>query len=184
MNIEKPAMYQQKSNMPGSNQAAANNQIVNIRQATMEDIKLIVKWTVELHHHEDDGDLKMHPNFHANIQKWLGQELDNSNSLFLIAQANEIPIGFVFATSILNDNGFLAEPMKGVVHLLWVDKNYRKQNTAGILVEEIEKCFSSLGITYIECNYTSNNQLAQFFWDKKGYQQRSITARKVLNSKL
>ena len=153
---------------------------ITVRQAILEDLEQMTQWTLELHQHEDDGDLKMRPDFGSNLNKWLSQELTNANSLFLIAQSKGTPVGFIFANSVINDNGFLLDPLKGIVHLLWVVKDYRKQHVAAKLLDETEKCFSTININYVECNYTANNQLARKFWDKKGYIQRSITARKAL----
>ena len=61
-----------------------------------------------------------------------------------------------------------------------VGNEYRKKNIAEQLLNEVEKCFSSIGITYIECHYTAKNKLAQQFWDKNQYTQSSIMARKLL----
>lgn len=157
---------------------------IAIHQATIDDLDVIVHWSIELHRHEDDGDLAMHPDFELNIKKWLSLELNNGNSLFLIASINQQPVGFIFSTSVINDNGFLAAPLKGIVHLLWVDVEHRGRNIAAQLLSEIEKCLASIEVNYIECSYTANNQLAKYFWDNKGYHQRSITARKTLTSNL
>ena len=151
-----------------------------IEQVKQDDLDTILAWTIQLHHHEDDGELKSHANFEINLRKWLEQEITNPNSLFLVAKCNGLPVGFIAASSIINDNGFLDNPLKGEVNLLWVEDKYRKQKIAEQLLLETEKCLLSTGINYIECHYTSNNQLAKAFWDKKGYQQRAIIARKML----
>ena len=151
------------------------------RQATINDLDIITHYTFKLHQHEDDGIIAPHVDFLSNLKKWLSAELNNSRSLFLIAQQNAIPIGFIGATSILNDNGFLANPIKGVIQLLWVEDNYRKNRIAKNLVDEIEQCFRKIGIEYVECTYTVQNRLASSFWDKRGYEENSITARKFIS---
>jgi diamine N-acetyltransferase len=165
-------------------QAAKKNneaaKLLSIRLATPKDIDIITQWTIKLHQHENDGELKMHSNFNINLKKWLATELVNPNSLFLFAEFDNSPVGFIFSSSVINDNGFLASNMKGVIHLLWVEHSSRNRNIAGMLLNEVETCLSAIGISYIECNYTNHNNIAQSFWDKNGYKKASITARKIL----
>jgi len=151
-----------------------------IRQADKDDLANIVDWTIKLYQHEDDKTISPHKNFKNNLEHWIKQELSNSNSLFLLAEASGEPIGFIFATCVINDNGFLSKPMKGVIQLLWLDEYYRKQKMAKSLLEEMENCLTSIGVEYIECHYTCKNNLAKHFWDKNGYRQTSITAQKIL----
>jgi len=151
-----------------------------IRQATEEDLALLLKWTILLHSHEDDGEIETHPNFEKNLEKWLSSEITNSNCLCLIAEIDAKPKGFIFANSVINDNGFLAIPIKGIIHLLWVDLDCRKMKIAEKLVAAVEECFKSVGITLAECNYTSNNNLAKSFWESQNYRQSAVTARKLL----
>ena len=155
----------------------------DIYQASLDDINLICEWTLKLHQHEDDGRLEVNSNFDANIKKWLTQELNNLNSLVLIALVNNQPAGFIFSTSVINDNGFLAAPLKGIIHLLWVEPEFRQKNIAAKLLSEVENCLRTIGATYIECNYTANNNLAKTFWSKNNYFQSAITAKKILNDK-
>ncbi|MCW8878759.1 MAG: GNAT family N-acetyltransferase [Kangiellaceae bacterium] len=154
--------------------------MLEIRQANSKDIDLLATWTHALHLHEDDGNVPHHPNIKANLKKWLELEMDNKNGLFLIALEESEPIGFIFATSVVNDNGFLSNPLKGVIHLLWVNKEFRNQGVANALTEAIESCFSELSIGYIECSYTIKNQLAEKFWTRLNFRPYSVNARKLL----
>jgi ribosomal protein S18 acetylase RimI-like enzyme len=154
---------------------------IDIYQATLSDISLICDWTLKLHQHEDDGTLNVNNNFDKNIKHWLTQEINNQNSLALIALSNTKPAGFILSSSVINDNGFLESPLKGVVHLLWIDPLFRQQNIAAKLLSEVETCLREIGVTYIECNYTANNQLAKSFWKKNNYFESSITAKKIFD---
>ncbi len=154
--------------------------MLTFRQASEQDLEQITDWTLKLHHHEDDASLAVNEQFNQHLKQWLSLEIANPNYLFLIAEINQQPIGFIAATSVLNDNGFLRAPIKGVVQLIWVDTEYRQQNIASQLVDEVQKCFESIGITYIECSYTINNNEAQKFWQKKHFQPFSISARKLI----
>lgn len=163
-----------------------------IRTANIDDLELILKFTLKLHDHENDKIVATHDRFEKNLEKWLIAELSNPQSLFLVAIVNDIlpsnseidhsrTIGFVGATSIINDNGFLKDPIKGVINLLWVEEKYRKLNIAKSLIENIEECFKNIGINYFECTYTNNNQLARKFWNELGYQCHAVMARKISN---
>lgn len=154
--------------------------MLEIRQAHTKDLTLLTHWTYLLHCHEDDGVIATHPEFKSRLEEWLAAELTNSNGLFLVATIKNKPIGFIHATSIINDNGFLASPMKGMIHLLWIEPEFRQQQVAKTLTEATEACFKDLGIGYVECAFTVKNQLAESFWFKQGYLPYSTTARKVL----
>ena len=151
-----------------------------IRQAKIDDLPLLVEWTLKLHKHEDDGTLQTHPEFHTKITHWITLEIENPASLYLIAESNGNAIGFLGASQVLNDNGFLLEPTKGIIQLLWIEAEWRKSGVADGLVSEVESCFRNIGVRYVECTFTSSNQLAKNFWSKKAYQNFSISARKFL----
>jgi len=158
---------------------------INIREATQNDLDLIVQFTLSLHAHEDDGEITASEHFADNLSKWLLVEINNPQSLFLIAEKenskkNDSAVGFIGAASVINDNGFLTNPAKGLIQLLWVEEKSRKSKVAGNLVKEIEHCFKQVGIEYVECNYTCVNNLAEKFWDGLGYNKHSITARKFI----
>lgn len=158
--------------MPNSN--------IILREASESDLDIITQYTIKLHQHEDDNRIKPHQDFIVNLERWLSSELTNPRSLFLIATQDAVPVGFIGATSIINDNGFLASPMKGIIQLIWVEPDYRKQGLAELFVDEIEHCFKELGIEYVECSYTIKNVHAKHFWTKMNYEQNSITARKFM----
>ncbi|WP_444994896.1 GNAT family N-acetyltransferase [Aliikangiella sp. IMCC44359] len=151
-----------------------------IRQAVQQDLKLIVNWTIKLHQHEDDGVLPVSDDLSEKLTQWLTKEMQNPNCLFLVAEVNQQPIGFIMACSIINDNGFLKSQIKGLIQLLWVDEKYRKSTVGKSLVNEILTCFKEINISHVECSYTANNQLAKNFWQSIGFIESSMTARKVL----
>lgn len=151
-----------------------------IRQAMPDDLERITGWTIQLHHHEDDHCFEQHDNFNKNIEKWLKTEMENSNSLFLIAEFNKQPVGFIFGSARINDNGLLKNSITGVVQILWIDAHCRSQGIAKLLLKAISDCFTEIGIDYLECTYTLKNQLGRQFWQSQGFKETSATARKKL----
>jgi len=171
----------QLNNTITPSQSNSSSEILpQIREATIEDLDIITQYTLALNQHEDDRLIPAHQDFEHNLKNWLALELKNSQSLFLLAEKNNRAIGFIGASSVINDNGFLANPVKGLIQLLWVDNSVRRHNVAAKLVEEIELCFKQVGIEYIECSYTCINNVAKIFWDTLGYSGHSITARKFI----
>lgn len=150
------------------------------RQAQETDIDLLVNFTNLIHCHEDDGQIPTHQHFLKNLKKWLLIEIENPQSLIIIASKKAQPVGFILATTVVNDNGFLDYPLKGIIQLLWVEPKFRGGAIANELVTQVEVCFKENQIRYVECSYTVNNKLGANFWTKKGYLKNSITARKFL----
>ncbi len=153
---------------------------IDYRQAEETDIDSLVNFTQKIHHHEDDGKIPIHKNFLINLKTWLQTEINNPQSLIILACDEQRPIAFILATSVINDNGFLEHPIKGIIQLLWVEIDQRGKGIADNLVAQVEACFQDNQIPYIECSYTTNNSLGAQFWNKKGYLKSSITARKIL----
>jgi len=155
-----------------------------IRQATTDDLAQIVLFTHAIHIQEDDKSIPPHKNFLTNLEKWLLLELKNPLSLLLIAEIKNKSVGFISGSTVINDNGFLENPMKGIINLIWVEKEYRRKNIAQQLLINMEVCFKENSIALIEVSYTSKNMLAKKFWCSMDYDSYSITARKKLITKL
>jgi ribosomal protein S18 acetylase RimI-like enzyme len=161
----------------------SNSSQLLIRQAIKKDLKDLLHFSHAIHQHEDEQLLTMHPHFLERLKTWLLDMLNNPLALFLIAEYNKSTIGFIGGITHINDNGFLVEPSKGVIHLLWVEKNYRRHHIGQKLLMNMEACFKELGINITECSFTHQNKEAIVFWNKMGYNQHSITAIKVSQTK-
>ena len=155
---------------------------IELRQANSDDLEIIISFTHAIHLQEDDGKIPPHRNFTTNLKSWLALELENSLSLFLIAEVETKPVGFIGATTVINDNGFLENPTKGVINLIWVNKENRRKHLAKKLVSTIENCFLENSVNLIECSFTQSNLLANKFWSNAGYEVHSLTARKIISN--
>ncbi|MBV1910141.1 MAG: GNAT family N-acetyltransferase [Kangiellaceae bacterium] len=153
---------------------------MKIRQCDIKDLDIITEFTARLQKYENDGQLIYHPNFELNLKRWIEAEILSSNSLLLIAEVKGNPVGFIASSSSINDNGFLSDPIKGIVQLLWVEPHYRQQKFAKHLLENVETCFKELGINYVECSFTEKNKEVGSFWQANGYFSVAHTARKIL----
>jgi ribosomal protein S18 acetylase RimI-like enzyme len=153
---------------------------LNIRECSQQDLDIVTNYTLSLHQHENEKGIQAHPNLKTNIRKWLQSEIDSTNSLILIAETDGNPIGFVCATTTINDNGFIAQPLKGIIQLLWVEEPNRQKKVAEKLIATIELCLQEAGVSYVECTYVDGNLSAKHFWRNQGYQVTSLTCRKFL----
>ena len=154
---------------------------MKLRQATKSDLEQVFAWTLKIHQHEDDGSLNVHPEFETHLKAWIEEELGNRQCLYLLAETDDQQgLGFIGSHTVINDNGLLKDPLKGVIHLLWVDADYRNNGLAQTLVARVEDCFRELGVGYIECSYTACNQIGERFWAANGFQPVTITARKFI----
>ncbi len=155
---------------------------MNIRECSPDDLDTIIQYTLALHRHENETDLQPHPNLSDNLKKWLEAEIFSNNSLILIAEIDNKPVGFICAATVINDNGLIAQPLKGVIQLLWIEPAYRKQKLANELVKMVELCLQESGVTYVECSFVEGNSMAKNFWSEQGYQIAALTCRKFLKN--
>ncbi len=155
---------------------------MNIRECQLSDIDVITNFTLALYQHEKEPIIKPHPNLYENLRKWLTSEIKSDNSLLLLAEMKNKPLGFISASIEINDNGFVAQTTKGVIRILWVEPLQRNKKVADNLLNVAELCLKETGVHYIDCAYVSTNQLALNFWNNRGYTDISVTCRKVINT--
>lgn len=153
---------------------------MNIRECTPDDLDTVTQYTLALHYHENETGIQPHPDLTDNLKRWLEAEIFSNNSLILIAEIDNKPIGFICAATVINDNGLIAQPLKGVIQLLWIEPVYRKKKAAEELVKMVEICLQETGVTYVECSFVEGNSMAKNFWGNQGYQVSSMTCRKFL----
>lgn len=158
----------------------SNSNQISIRQATTDELSQLVAFTHAIHIQETEQASPTHKNFLTNLTKWLSQELENPLSLYLVAEENTNSIGFIGGTTVINDNGFLENPTKGVINLLWVEKEHRRKKIAEQLVLNMEACFKENAISQIEVSYTTQNELASHFWKSMGFENYSVTGQKII----
>jgi len=156
------------------------------REAIINDLPLILKWTEELMIHEalgDDLELPLTDNVSELIEDWLKNLISDNNSLIIIAMDNllNIPKGLIIGYLQLQPNEFTQFSMHGIIQMVWVEKEQREKGLARQLVVHMEDTFKNLQIPSCEIQYSSTNNGAKAFWDKLGYRAVSHNCRKFLN---
>jgi len=158
----------------------------SFREASINDLPLILKWTEQLMDHEalaDDLELPLTNNISELLQDWLKNLISDDNSLIIVAMDNilNIPQGLIIGYLQQQPNKFSQFTLHGVIQMVWVEKEHRKKGLAKQLVIHMEDTFKNLQIPYCEIQYSDSNKEAKAFWNKLNYQPVSHNCRKFLN---
>lgn len=159
----------------------------SFREATLEDLPLILKWTEELMAHEaldKSLELPFTENISEQIREWLKNLVTDNNSLIIIAvdEVLDTPKGLIIGYLQLQPNEFTIFNMHGIIQMVWVEKDQRQKGLAKQLVIHMEDTFKNLQIAYCDIQFSDNNMEAKAFWDKLGYRPVSHSCRKFLSN--
>ena len=158
----------------------------SFREANINDLPLILKWTEELMEHEaldKSIEISLNENISELVAEWLENLINDNNSLIIIAADSQTPakaLGLIIGYMQLQPNNFTIFNMHGVIQMVWVDKGTREKGLATQLVKHMEDTFKNMNIPYCELQYSDSNCEAAAFWKKSGYQTVSHTCRKML----
>ena len=159
----------------------------SFREASSEDLPLILKWTEELMEHESldqSIELPLVDNISELLEEWLKNLLEDNNALLILAIDESIQPetaqGLIIGYLQLQPNNFTKFTMHGIIQMVWVDQNQRKKGLASQLVRHMEDTFKNLDIPYCDIQYGNSNIEAEAFWKKAGYQKISQSCRKML----
>ena len=158
----------------------------SFREANINDLPLILKWTEELMDHEamdKSIEISLNENISELVSDWLKNLITDNNALIIIASDDSPPpskaLGIIIGYMQLQPNNFTVFNMHGVIQMVWVEKKFRKKGLATLLVKHMEDTFKNLKIPYCEIQYSDSNSEAEAFWEKSGYQKVSHSCRKV-----
>lgn len=160
----------------------------SFREATIDDLPLILKWTEQLMEHErldDNIELQLNNKINSLLEEWLKNLISDNNTLIIVASEEakdrDIPAGLIIGYLQLQPNNFTQYEFHGVIQMVWVEKQYRNSGLATQLLDYIEAIFKDMAIPYCEIQYSDSNSEAEAFWMKSGYQKVSHSCRKILN---
>jgi len=157
------------------------------REATLDDLPLILNWTEQLMDHEaldNSIELQLKPNIAEQLETWLKNLVTDNNSLIIIATDETIkphlPAGLIIGYLQPQPNEFTLFNMHGIIQMVWVEKDYRNKGIASLLVKHMEDTFQNLDVPYCEIQYSDSNTEAKAFWNKAGYKVVGHHSRKML----
>ncbi|HCC95612.1 MAG TPA: hypothetical protein DEQ26_15080 [Flavobacteriaceae bacterium] len=135
-----------------------------IRIATENDIAELKRMMIKLlqHHQEFNALYQIDLTYKHDIDDFFKGILEQQNIKVFVAEIENKLAGYIICSK------YFAIKSKGRIDSLYVDANYRNQNIASKLVEEAINFLNDQ--TYIELEFTAENQSAKGFWLKNGFQ--------------
>ena len=140
-----------------------------IRLATLQDTPQLKGLMIKLlQHHEEFNNLYEIDESHQNeILHFFNTIQSHKNIKVFVAEIESELAGYIICSKHIRPNYF-ALKSKGRIDSLYVNSSFRNQNLASKLVEEALRFLKEE--TYIELEFTAENQLARSFWLNKGFQ--------------
>lgn len=93
-------------------------------------------------------------------------DIDNENNILLVANQNETVLGFLYGYIEKANNN-----IQEVAHLgyIYVEKEYRNNKLATMLIDEFISQIKNKGIEFIEVKCFKNNEIANSLYTKYGF---------------
>jgi ribosomal protein S18 acetylase RimI-like enzyme len=102
------------------------------------------------------------------LREWLGQRLQDEDTLALTAKGGGKLVGFALAT--IQDHGPLLAPERiGYVSLIVVARESRGAGVGSALWHGMQEWFLAKGIRDIELYTEVGNELSTAFWERRGF---------------
>ena len=158
----------------------------SFREATLDDLPIILGWTESLMEHEALDtlfELELSSDISSQLKTWVRNLISDENTLIIIAidDSSNAPVGVIIGYLQQQPNAFTIYESHGVIQMVWVDVHRRQQGLAAKLVQSMEETFINLSIPYCEIQYSQSNKEAESFWHKVGFHVVSHTSRKFYN---
>ncbi len=155
------------------------------REATKEDIPLLIKWLELLINHtqtatNDPYISNLEPNYDEVHEPFFLNAIQNDKGKIYIFEEEGISKGFIYGSITAPFLEVSSITSIGQINICWVDEKYRKQGIASELVRCIEQWFQSRGIGYIDLHYLVGNMEAEESWKRMGYEPYRVASRKKL----
>ena len=123
----------------------------------------------------------------ADLQALAGyyrKTLTNENFRHLVAYEGETPVGFIhFEIQTHRENAFRPERRCAYVHVMGVMPDYRRKGIGRELFEAVEEEARSLGLSYVQLAYWTDNTVAKDFYKSLGFTPMTEDVWKRLDEK-
>ncbi|MDD5731387.1 MAG: GNAT family N-acetyltransferase [Patescibacteria group bacterium] len=118
------------------------------------------------------------------VEELLKNVREKQGKIYL-AKSDDKVIGYIAGYIVPDKENFEIYPWKrGYVDELYLEEKYRNQRIGKKLLEKIEKYFKVKKCDNIGLNALAANKKAIKFYDKQGFEQRSLFFSKALNKKI
>jgi len=152
---------------------------VNIRRASKSDKTKLLKWGKELWQVEKQFEpLLKHSEKEADER--YSNELENPKALFLVAEFNGEPVGYLYSYLKKNQNYLQDAGLYCELEVIYIDKKARKKGLADRLIEECIKWAKDKGAKHVKAGVYVKNTSSLRLLGKKGFENYHITLLKSL----
>lgn len=146
-----------------------------IRKASQNDLGLILDFARQMS--EMHKQLDAYYKLPTNLEETLSSDLNDENSLTLIAEENGISIGYI-RVSIERAPAYITPKKIGVVYDLFVNENHRLKGVGKKLFDEALEWLRNKNIKHIELSVDARNISGIAAWKKFGFLEYKIRMRK------
>ena len=143
-----------------------------LRKAVEQDLPSIIELNGLLadHHHVLDPYWKTGLEAKTSFGETLKDELENPNTMWLVAQMDEKIIGY-FSAEIISTKPYISVPKIGHLSSGFVLEEYRGKGIAKEAVEKFFEWFKQEGVTVAELTVDSRNTDSVKAWESLGFRE-------------
>ncbi len=154
---------------------------LQIRKATIEDLDVLHEFHIGLIEYESNIDplINKTEEFYEKAKKDYEEALKKEDHMFLIAEKNGKPVGYVY--------GWIEKPpvcftpkLRGYLCDAFVKEKFRGKNIGEKLTEEILKIFKSRNVSWVKLGVYAKNINAINVWKKLGFEDYIIEMTKMI----
>ena len=145
--------------------------IVTIRSATAADLPAIlpmVAQTCAFHQRIAPAKYPFLPEPEKRYINWLSRQIGEPRSVFLVAELNRRPIGFLIADVEAEIPIYTVKEF-GFIHDVWVDEDARRHGAGRALILEMVARFRAMGIQQIRLDVVATNAPAERLFASCGF---------------
>ena len=140
-----------------------------IKKASASDFDSIRQLNERLLSHESRYDPYLKP-ADDDYDRWLSKKLRDDNTLFVVAKDSGKVIGYQLSWL---ENRLYMNGMIGYLCEGFVDENHRRQGICRKMLEETMKWFKDKGVSVIEADINSGNEISIDFLKSRGFFEKS-----------
>jgi GNAT superfamily N-acetyltransferase len=145
--------------------------MLQIRPATSDDLPAIlpmVAQTCAFHQHLAPAKYPFLPEPEKRYGWWLGRQVSDPRSVFLVAELDGRVVGFLIAAVEAEIPIYRLKEF-GFVHDLWVEEDARRHGVGKALMLEMVKRFRTMGVEQIRLDVVAGNEPAERLFAACGF---------------
>lgn len=154
---------------------------VAIRKAKAKDLDALQDMFKALIKHESRVDplIKLNRSSLSKAKGYYRKALRKSNSIILIAENENVPVGFIYGWIERTPDIFKLKK-RGYICDAFVKKNFRERGIGTVLTKEILRFFKSKKVSWVKLTVYSKNINSVNVWRSLGFKDNMIEMKKLI----